>query len=706
MSKELLKMKRSFESKISTLDKAKEQLKKEFVGIDSAIEEVIDNVRSWYTLGNLQNKPCVVNLWGLTGVGKSSLLLRLSELLNITDKTFRVDLGEKKSEYAINSSLEEIADISGDEQIIIILDEIQHARTLKGTLYKEEIEKDSNRIIWELIDSGRISINKWDFKIKLLMKFTILIEKLIEDGMQIQKGKATTKNELFIKERDEVLNNKPSTNANENELAIPDEFHKLILDYIDEKYQIKYIADVRSYLKTLDEVETLKLLKHIVRNAQKPLIKHFRKALVFVVGNIDEAYRFNGNFTADISADEFYELSKKINVPIIKNALRERFRDEQIARLGNSHIIYPAFNEKSYREIIRLNLNNYFKQLEKEYNIKWTYNDSLVEKIYREGVYPAQGARPVFTTIHQIVKAKTALLLQSILVKEKPIDFIKLSVSDEKLIGSFYYDNTKLWEEGFEIPSHLDKLRKPKKDEMQAIVAVHESGHAVLHAALLQQSPQCITSVSSDSKSEGFVFTRDKADYTPKNELIKKVAIKLGGLVAEKIVFGEEHITLGSASDISKVHDFLGYAIKQSGMGKKYYGYALSESQDTHRIHSIKDAENEIKIIIDEGKLLAEKTLITEKKVLVKLAMELSQRSRIEKEEFEKLYNKYATYKVDFDEESTFYRDSIKRALNQITVNSSIIQERAIILNKHNEFAQNVLNSSHKTDNHGNPEIG
>lgn len=701
MSKELLRLKKTFERKITVLEQARIQLKKEFVGIDEVIDEIIENVRSWFTLGDLQTKPCIINLWGLTGVGKSSLLLRLSHLLEISEKTFRIDLGEKKGQYSLNASLEEISDVSNNEPVLIILDEIQHARTLMGGIVKQEVEKDPNRIIWELIDSGMITVNQWSFGIKSLMDYMQLLSNLINNGMRIRNGLVISKKQQFLKEIcDFAPSHERSSEENSNQmLAIHPGFYRLILDNLDERHEIKFLDQIEKYLKSLDEAETLQFLYRVIRKGKQPLTKYFKKALIFVVGNVDEAYRFNGDFSADISANEFYELSKKINVPIIKLALRERFRDEQIARLGNTHIIYPALNEKAYQDLIRLHLNQYFEQLEEVYKIKWTYNTTLVDKVYREGVYPTQGARPVFTTIQQLIKAKTALFFQVILMKEQPVDTIQLNVQNDKLVGSYYFEGQFLWDDTHDIPSQLESLRNPKKDERQAITAVHESGHAVLLGALLKSAPKCIRSVTSDANNDGFVLSKSKTNYTPKHELIRSVAVKLGGLVAEKLIFGEDHITLGSSTDITNMQEYLDKAFKHSGIGKKTYAYASSSNDKSPFIHTVREVEQEIKSLIDDGKALAEKTLLREKRVLVKLAKELSLKAQVDQEEFIELYNKYAKVPVDFDEQSTYYRDQIENALIETNDNSAIVKHRLIILNKQNASSDNFPNSSINPEN-------
>ena len=63
-------------------------LKKEFIGIDKQIDEIMDNVRTWYVYPQLQIRPIVINLWGMSGVGKTSLIRdRKSTRLNSSHAT-------------------------------------------------------------------------------------------------------------------------------------------------------------------------------------------------------------------------------------------------------------------------------------------------------------------------------------------------------------------------------------------------------------------------------------------------------------------------------------------------------------------------------------------------------------------------------------------------------------------------------------------
>lgn len=120
--------------------------------------------------------------------------------------------------------------------------------------------------------------------------------------------------------------------------------------------------ELRDFLKTMDHAASIEFLNETMNRAFKPMEYDYSTSCIFVIGNIDEAYRMAKNFDPDSDADRFYKHSLKITLPQIKSALQKRFRAEQIARLGNSHIIYPAFSSKVYRELIVLELSKASKK--------------------------------------------------------------------------------------------------------------------------------------------------------------------------------------------------------------------------------------------------------------------------------------------------------------------------------------------------------
>ena len=67
----------------------------------------------------------------------------------------------------------------------------------------------------------------------------------------------------------------------------------------------------------------------------------YSRLLIFVTGNLDELYDHLAEAVedCDTDADVFHARSRKLSVINVKKALGQRFRPEQVARLGSTHFI-------------------------------------------------------------------------------------------------------------------------------------------------------------------------------------------------------------------------------------------------------------------------------------------------------------------------------------------------------------------------------
>jgi len=160
MNTKLEELKSEFLEKQQLLSKANKQLKKEFFGIDSIIDNITRTVSSWYVLSDIQESPLIINLWGLTGVGKTSLIKRLVEILNCKDRFFKFDLNQKGNTQSFSSGFNDLCENSDSSKVIIVLDEFQHSRTVKGP-NRDEIENKYNQSIWQLLDTGKVHYMSW-----------------------------------------------------------------------------------------------------------------------------------------------------------------------------------------------------------------------------------------------------------------------------------------------------------------------------------------------------------------------------------------------------------------------------------------------------------------------------------------------------------------------------------------------------------------
>jgi cell division protease FtsH len=674
-----LDLKNDFLNKQAVLDNARKILKQEFIGINEIIDEIIDNVSRWFFLPDLQEKPVVVNLWGLTSVGKTSLVNRLVELLDFEDSFYRFDLGEKEGSFSFRDSLDELCENNDSSPVIIALDEIQHSRTVSGP-FRQEVDNDKNRMIWEMIDSGRIQYVEWK---RGLWSFEDLIYKLLhllKAGVEVEKGVVVNNIELYCNEM------KVSVGEGERVLFVPDDEYETILEFAGEQLGLHLKKDVAKILLSFSANDTILFLNKVLKIGKRPSIKNFTKSLIFVLGNLDEAYTMSDNFSADIDADEFNKLFKKITVPKIKKALQNRFRNEQIARLGNIHIIYPALDKLSYQIIINNELKKYAKNLTNTFKIGVVFDNSINDIIYNEGVYPTQGVRPIFTSIHQVLKSKISFFYSVIFLKTLDIDSLHFSVRNKKLACDYSKKQQNVYSLETDITTTLENVRQTIKDDLQAITAVHESGHTVLSIVLLRTIPDVVYSITTDADSQGFVYSSFAWKYISRKELIPRVAMMLGGYVAEELIFGKENLTSGASSDIEKATEFLSTMYKSNGMGQTPIKYSIPIKEENDSYHQFGAVEEEIKNAIEEAKLLAEKTLKSEQKLLLSLADFLSDNRMLRKNDIKRFVEKAISSNVDFIEDGDylFYREHLKKQIKnfQVSKPSEYHFENVISLNK------------------------
>jgi hypothetical protein len=655
------------------LNSAKETLKQEFIGIDHVIDEVINTLSSWYLFPDLQEKPVIINLWGLTGVGKSSLINRIAQLIRFENKYYHFDLGQNSSrEWVLKDQLSEIYENENGFPVLLALDEFQHARTLDEM--GREMEKSSSRIIWQLLDYGKFQISRHSHYLEDIYDLIQSLKYLLKNGVRVSKGKVLTKQTYFIEKMD--LKREYETNDDSgsgldisNVLFVPESFYDSIFNCAREKFSTSF--EVKEALIQLNGYETINFLIDILSFGKSPKLVDCSKGLIFVLGNLDEAYTMSHDFNPDMDADEFHEQSLKINVPMIKNALKRRFRNEQIARLGNLHIIYPAFSKKSFQKIIELELNKIAVKVEKQQNVKLEFDQSVHDLIYTEGVYPTQGTRPIFTTIHQIIGTKLGRVVTEMILKNLEATRLVFMVKDKNIVAEYYREQTKIHSLTIAQQLNLEELRKSTHDDFQAIIAVHEAGHAIISAILMRTMPEVIYSNTAQAGSGGFVYTKLKWKYISRKDIINRLALLLGGLAAEKVVFGEENITTGAEEDIEKATNFITTMLKQCGMGKLPAAYHAKDWNTRNYLHD-KNGElcNEAEIWISKAMSLAENTLKEQEQLLLKMADYLSDNRQMTKLQTNAMFQKYAhNFSLDILIENgnlLFHRSHLKQKVAKL----------------------------------------
>ncbi|HEY9072064.1 MAG TPA: hypothetical protein VIV61_17525 [Candidatus Ozemobacteraceae bacterium] len=616
------------QSRKAILEAARQTLCAEFIGIDAAIDAVIRSLEPWYLFPELLTRPVVINLWGMTGVGKTSLVKRLVELIGFQNQFFWFDLGDKSSSLSFHDSYARLAGRAEDAPLIVAFDEVHHARCLdeRGL----EATEDRNRPMWELLDSGTVQSIVWSHRFFDPAALADKIEGLLAKGVRIRRGEFTTGIKLAEHELDRRFKQEKSR------LFIPPELFDSLLEIGGKELGIRLKSDLEKHLRTLSDQQAVRFLRQLAACTVRSVTKRFSHLLVFIMGNLDEAFPMSNDFSADHDADMFYRQSLKVTIPQVKEALKKRFRKEQIARMGNTHILLPAIQKKHFEQIIRRELDEISRHVSERFNIGLEFGDSVRQLVYAEGVYPTQGYRPLFSTIHHLLKGNIGSFLAETFASPVPIGRILLAVEAKHLTATFEGRDGILFTRTREIQTPLSDLRRCRQDDQQAATAVHESGHGVVQMVLGLVIPNALHSVTSDSDYNGFMVCEGRDQPMTRRVVLNEAAILLGGFVAEKLVFGTTEITLGSTSDIARATDIVCRAWKRSGLGSKQMvieSWARSEELASHD----PSVEAEIDEVIQEALSLAEASLRQEWRLFLALADTLSDRRILEAEEIRAL---------------------------------------------------------------------
>ena len=677
METKLWGLKNEFNSKKEILENARTILKKEFIGIDKPIDAVIDNINSWFMLSNLQERPFIINLWGLTGVGKTSLITRLVELIDYENNFFRFDLGHKKGKNSLNSSINELCEYKLEKPVIIALDEFQHARTLEGNERGIHEKEDENRVLWDLIDAGKIQHQIYKVGVWRIKDHINICTRLLANDIEVENGKIVKGWKKYKKEFTRI--------EEKGKLLIPTYLYANIIDLVGDKLKIKLRSELEEVLMQLDGNESIEFLKKVISISSKPVERDFSKSLIFVLGNLDEAYSMSNNYSIDISADEFYKASLKITVSKIKNALQTRFRHEQISRLGNIHIIYPALSRRAYETIIKNEIDLISKKIFDLTQINILFKASIIDLVYDEGVYPTQGVRPVLTTINHLLRNRITSFLAVILNTNSKANKIDVHFIDKQFLKCDYILNDEiLHSEKNDISSELKKFNLNKKDDLQSITAVHESGHAILSSVLLKTIPKYVFSNTIEDTVNGFVFSEFKWKYISKKEIILRTAMFLGGMAAEELIFGKDNVTSGCGSDLKQATNFVLNMLKQEGLGSSKLSHMPISVHTNLFISSYKSLEKEATELINNAYALALETLTKEKKLLLEVSNYLSEHTFLKEADLEDFINTYSSKKIAFikDGSHLFYRNHLKQLYQQDYDVNAILEGSQICLNK------------------------
>lgn len=593
--------------KNEVIDNAIAELKKKYIGVDEQIDEIMNNVRTWYCYPQLQDRPCVINLWGLSGCSKTDSVRTIAKLLDLEEDLIYFNFADinEKNAWEIENDIEDSVGNNKSNRIIVY-DEFQYAATLD----KQKEEKDNKGALkpfWELLDTGILNKKPEMRTLFNVYKAYLILKRIVDTKYPIELVNGKWLNsEDYIKNLDgyerksifEVFTEsekeiKPNIGCdmgqnNNGPIRIDSKTKRVnrcvelnpwfidnAVDVYNNVNNSKFSTDnvdIRKKIYSMNVTELMEFFYNLYHSSCKGYKLDFKDSLVFVIGNLDEAYDVSFNVNPDMSPDQFHKITKKITVVDIKEALKDRFRNEQIARLGNIHVIYPSFSSRTFKGIIDLQLSKYAKEVEDRIGCKLTYDSSIKNIIYREGVFPTHGTRPVFSTIQEIVKSRLPEVMKAMTDAKlaQKLDSLEYSYSNGYVrVKTYDIDRNLLTTVKSKLKLRVDNLRKSTLDDKQALCAVHESGHFVAYASIYGNVPAKLISVATESGTGGFLLQDDDEDeraIKTYDYYMNNIKIALGGYVAERIVFGDDNKTSGAVSDLRKATSIASKMVLELGM--------------------------------------------------------------------------------------------------------------------------------------------
>ncbi len=537
------------------------ELKSELFGINDVIDRVIDAVRAWYVLPEIINRPVIVNLWGLTGTGKTQLTRSLAKKLNFYDRLIEVQMDgySNGGGNTISAMLSE-SGISQGTPGILVLDEFQRFRTIErdGKDRKGERYMD----VWTLLSDGKLPPN-FSFLGELEMK---LAEAAYREERKRIKGLSGDDDE------DDGIGHLFDSKT----------------PPVDSKFGLApYQAhDFRETLKLKESVVEImtwspaELHARLVafRNDPRAWETDYSKLLIFVSGNLDEMYANTADRVedCDTDADVFHTMTLGLSVIDVKRALSERFKPEQIARLGNNHVIYPSLSRATYEKLIGVAVGRYLQEIETSSGLQFVVTDAVHSQIYANSVFPTQGTRPVFSSVHSLLSAPLVnFTLWALEHGASPGQVLTIDVDMQaKHLVVRWGDLSHRIGVAFEI----NNLRQRPDPNMRAVLAVHEAGHGLVYALLFRRPPQEIR-INMATFAGGYNSFNGLKAKTRRN-FLDDVCVSLAGRAAEEMVFGVDAVTSGSAGDLKQATSQMASFIRHSAFGEHISHVDVSTQAD------------------------------------------------------------------------------------------------------------------------------
>lgn len=210
--------------------------------------------------------------------------------------------------------------------------------------------------------------------------------------------------------------------------------------------------------------------------------------------------------------------------------------------------------------------------------------------------------------------------------------------------------NTDITEAFERIAIGPERKNKVMTENDRKITAYHEAGHALVGHVLPHADPVHKVTIISRGSTGGVTWSLpvDDKSYYSILSFKDKIAVSMGGRIAEKLIFGSENVTTGASSDFKNANAIARQMVVDYGMGEELRNLVFNHDEGgmmfdrmVHdRAYSESTAQKidaEIKKIFDEAAQRAEKAIKANKKYLDILADKLLEVETLDEDEINEL---------------------------------------------------------------------
>ncbi len=194
-----------------------------------------------------------------------------------------------------------------------------------------------------------------------------------------------------------------------------------------------------------------------------------------------------------------------------------------------------------------------------------------------------------------------------------------------------------------------EKKTRLFSEHERKVTAYHEMGHALVGHFLHRAEDIHKISIVSRGQALGYTISLPREDryLTTRTELMEELGMTLGGRAAEEIVFDD--VTTGAANDLERVTQVAKQMVMRYGMSVKLGPRVLGRSHDQpffgreygsepdYSDEMAREIDDEIRRVIEEAHVTAQKVLREHIDDLHRMAGLLVERETIDREQFERL---------------------------------------------------------------------